>query len=1327
MLDVDEATFDLMEGHGSCSSEFDVEATSAFEAMEIESTDKLVQRVECDFVLPLEPRIFCVLSESFPWWILALDRNLVTRLIIVGAASSREYLEHLRSLGDSAGMVNAAIARIGLPRVTFSASFPREVAGVCLMSGSSEFLNSNRLIRYCPTRIIGLVDEPFVKVPRTCRLSSGWHERTFRHLSFGGPTNTRCVMGFVGLPVPSSSTALRRTIDHVFEYGIRPAFLSDPSRAPTKSLRLSDTLDIRALQLPVVHTTLQYSSGWGIRPLTPVELGIAFGLPSWLQCHASLSFFPCPPLQILDGVLRATSRQLAVVAELATPTPRALSVPTCSTWLPTIKCYLPHEWADQSLVSSKAVKGDDATVASFMWDQRILPVFPKARLDIWRGLLLRRLRRALSFEFRCYLADTHGADWAARLARVRSLCAQAYSRESGGQKDVQDFLYSTKELQRDAEVGLDVLIKFANSDWFEWTQGSTLVFWRWPAGYPRRAARDGMYAWIQASLPRYDRKTRPPKPEDVQLLAPKFSKLIRRGYIIPPMVPVRSLTDYFYVPKGADDVRVVYNGTSCGLNDALWAPSFWLPTPKSALRVLDFNYYSVDIDLGEYFLNFPLPRILRAVSGIDLSSILHALPETNMAVQAWDRCWFGMRPSPFFTVRFYYWAEEFARGDRNARSNSLRWDRVILNLPGDPAFDPTRPWVMKWDDTFNRLAGDILAFIDDLRASGATLEQAWQVARQIASRLQYLGIQDAARKRRPSSQTPGAWAGALFKSKGDRIIKTVSAEKWKKAQTQIDELLQECDGNQDHLFSYKRLEQIRGFLCHLGMTFEIIFPYLKGFHLTLASHLSNRDTTGWKLSKAALGKRKNEVDTEELANREMEEEDLVSQIIWNKYEAERRDEQSPTDQDSSAGRSKSGENPPARIKAVAFFYICLDVLKSFFETDEPPEVNVRSNRVYTLLFGFHDASGSGLGSSVLGPEGIRRRVGIWASDMDESSNFREFENGVQTLEDEAKEGRLDNAMVFLCTDNSTTEAGWYKGNSSSKKLFDLIVRLRKLQIKHSAKIYLSHVSGDRMKAQGTDGFSRGHMREGVALGLSMLEFIPFNVSAIDRTPGLRPWLLSWMGQETEVLTPEGWFTRGHDHVESLGSSDEKGFWQHSFQTGTFLWVPPPAAANVALEELRKARIKRQNSTHFFVVPRLMAPEWRKQLHKTADLIIQVPPGTEGWPAAMYEPLTIAFVFPFLMHAPWQYRGSPKMFNLERQVRRMYKEEVVAPGAFLCELLLECRRISSLPADVVWSLLHFTPRSSVPRAQAGHKRARERSDTSDQRHMGKKSKPSQRFP
>ena len=119
----------------------------------------------------------------------------------------------------------------------------------------------------------------------------------------------------------------------------------------------------------------------------------------------------------------------------------------------------------------------------------------------------------------------------------------------------------------------------------------------------------------------------------------------------------------------------------------------------------------------------------------------------------------------------------------------------------------------------------------------------------------------------------------------------------------------------------------------------------------------------------------------------------------------------------------------------------------------------------------------------------------------------------------------------------------------------------------------------------------------------------------------------------------------------------------------------------------------------------MAPAWRKQLHKAADLIIEVPPGTDGWPANMYEPLKIALLFPFLCQPPWQYRSTPKMFHLAREVRKMYKEKVLAPGDFLRELLLDCRRISTLPSELVWSLLHFTPRGQVPRSQAGVKRGR----------------------
>jgi hypothetical protein len=69
---------------------------------------------------------------------------------------------------------------------------------------------------------------------------------------------------------------------------------------------------------------------------------------------------------------------------------------------------------------------------------------------------------------------------------------------------------------------------------------------------------------------------------------------------------------------------------------------------------------------------------------------------------------------------------------------------------------------------------------------------------------------------------------------------------------QVEELSEQLSGSPDSKFSYKRLEQIRGFLCHLSITFEVITPFLKGFHLTLCSHLSSQDGEGWKLSDGAF-------------------------------------------------------------------------------------------------------------------------------------------------------------------------------------------------------------------------------------------------------------------------------------------------------------------------------------------------------------------------------------------------------------------------------------------------------------------------------------------
>ena len=84
------------------------------------------------------------------------------------------------------------------------------------------------------------------------------------------------------------------------------------------------------------------------------------------------------------------------------------------------------------------------------------------------------------------------------------------------------------------------------------------------------------------------------------------------------------------------------------------------------------------------------------------------------------------------------------------------------------------------------------------------------------------------------------------------ITQTVSQEKWNKGRGQIKELTALLESCPDPYFYFKRLEQIRGFLCHLSMTFEVITPFLKGFYLSLCSHLSSRNGDGWKLPDGAF-------------------------------------------------------------------------------------------------------------------------------------------------------------------------------------------------------------------------------------------------------------------------------------------------------------------------------------------------------------------------------------------------------------------------------------------------------------------------------------------
>jgi hypothetical protein len=73
------------------------------------------------------------------------------------------------------------------------------------------------------------------------------------------------------------------------------------------------------------------------------------------------------------------------------------------------------------------------------------------------------------------------------------------------------------------------------------------------------------------------------------MMIKQLDKVLEQGYISSGWVA--SLTSYFAVPKGEDDIWVVYNSTGLGLNELLWSPSFWLPNSSSAVQRISFYKY----------------------------------------------------------------------------------------------------------------------------------------------------------------------------------------------------------------------------------------------------------------------------------------------------------------------------------------------------------------------------------------------------------------------------------------------------------------------------------------------------------------------------------------------------------------------------------------------------------------------------------------------------------------------------------------------------------------------------------------------------------------
>ena len=832
------------------------------------------------------------------------------------------------------------------------------------------------------------------------------------------------------------------------------------------------------IKYPTHHT----STGWDVRQLSNPELHGMYGFPS----KGPSSLTGRVPLQMLEALIDPVCRRDTSPREQLSTlhySPPSYVEPVEGIWMPKISRMLPHTWRSD-VVSTVSTKADTASVPMHMWNSRVTTIFPSFSpyiLDRLRNLVLRRAKRMFRKEIILYLMDIypHFAEQYSiarykRYAVGDTLCVNGggWSRftmphfKGQGHK-----LFNTASGTRDEEtcdafrrdlvVAREVLTSYAGSTYFNWDHGSQLVFWRWPEVL-RKVVRDGMKPYYIHHLPHNMAKARPPPPDRRHQIWEKFDTALRKGYLkLQPMAEVKNFIDSFHIPKGEDDIRMVLNGTSCGVNKALFASNFWLPYSSTMTRVLHYGYKVVDLDIGECFLNFNLHADLVPYSGIDLthfrSEIQKQFPEYKDCLKekriaaTFNRMWFGNRQSPKVCVQYYYLAEEVARGDPSDHNNRLRYDEVKINAPGSPGFNPALPYVYKWDALNMRIAGEILAYVDDLRAIGYSWEEAWRIARQVASRFQMLGVQDAARKRRLAN---GPWAGGMFSTEHGKITKTVTSVKWLKGKQMLDELT--SLKAKTHL-SYKRMEQIRGFFCHLCMVFDTLTPYLKGFHLALASYLPQRDDEGWKFT-----------SVEFVAH-------VENKVADGEYTREQAQCLLSADKQTELA-------PPAVIEVDEYLWECIESLKYLMRSDTPPEVVVRTEKAILLIYGYADASGSGFGESLLIKGHVHYRIGTWATEeQTNSSNWREFENVVSGMEDAGHKGWLRGASVLLATDNSVVERALYKGNSTSKKLFKLVLRFKSLELEYGCKILVTHVAGTRMISQGTDGISRGRLNQGVGV------------------------------------------------------------------------------------------------------------------------------------------------------------------------------------------------------------------------------------------------------
>jgi hypothetical protein len=238
-------------------------------------------------------------------------------------------------------------------------------------------------------------------------------------------------------------------------------------------------------------------------------------------------------------------------------------------------------------------------------------------------------------------------------------------------------------------------------------------------------------------------------------------------------------------------------------------------------------------------------------------------------------------------------------------------------------------------------------------------------------------------------------------------------------------------------------------MVYVTQAYQGMKPYLKGFHLSLETWRGGRDSEGWKLPQHG--------DLESKDEGLLVTQDTTTSLDDLKVDLFTR---------SMTSRDGHNDSPASGVtQAAPRFLQDLKAILHLAAGDTPRSRCVRSTNTLTAYYGFGDASSGGFGSTVARPDGLYGRFGLWGKDAeDQSSNYRELRNLVETVEEEAMAGYLTRGELWLFTDNSTAKGCFFRGGSSSKLLHELVLRLRTTELEYDLTLHVVHVAGTRMIA-----------------------------------------------------------------------------------------------------------------------------------------------------------------------------------------------------------------------------------------------------------------------